>query len=62
MGFYTIDLKLEIVFQTTDPANSEERYEFAEESSQRREFRNDRSRFTTNIAVESRKQGNDGQY
>ena len=60
MGFYTIDLKFEIVFQTTDPANLEQRYIFAEESSQRREFRNERSRFTDNIAIESVKQGNDG--
>ena len=61
MGFYTIDLKTNVVFQTTNPDNADERYEFAEESSQKREFRSDPSRFATNIATSSLKHGNDGE-
>ena len=47
------------MYQTTDPANSEEHFEFAEATSHERE-RSDPSRFITNITDQSLKQGNDG--
>ena len=50
------------MYLTRDPANAEERYEFAEELSQKREFRTDPSRFAANIATESLKHGNKGEY
>lgn len=50
------------MFLTQEPDNADERYEFAEESSQKREFRSDPSRFAVNIATESLKHGNDGEY
>ena len=49
------------MYQTTDPANEEEHFEFAEGSTQERE-RSDPSRFINNIAAESLKHGNDGQF
>ena len=61
IGFYTIDLNNKKVYQTTDPANEEEHFEFAEGSTQERE-RSDPSRFIKNIAAESLKHGNDGQF
>ena len=60
LGFYTIDFKSERVYQTADPANKEEQYEFAEATNHERE-RSDPSRFFTNIADESLKQGNEGE-
>ena len=59
LGFYSIDFKTKKVYQTADPANSEEQYEFAEATAHERE-RSDPSRFITNIADQSLKQGNDG--
>jgi len=59
LGFYTIDFNNNKVYQTADPANSEEHYEFAEATSHERE-RSDPSRFITNITDQSLKQGNDG--
>ena len=56
----TIDFKDKAVFLSTQPDNIDERYEFAEESSQKRDFRSDPSRFATNIATESLKHGNNG--
>mgnify|MGYP000067639644 CR=1 FL=1 len=61
LGFYTVDFKTKKVYQTTDPANKEEHYEFAEATSHERE-RSDPSRFATNIADQALKQGNDGEY
>ena len=49
------------MYQTGDPANSEEHFEFAEATSHERE-RSDPSRFITNITDQSLKQGNDGEY
>ena len=40
----------------------EEQYEFEEVFTQKRDFRNDPSRFATNIATDSLKHGNDGEY
>ena len=60
LGFYTIDFHENFIFQALKPANSDEHYEFGEESSSRREYRSDQSRFTTNIAKASLKTGNDG--
>ena len=60
LGFYTIDFKTKKVYQTADPANKEEQYEFAEATSHERE-RSDPSRFITNITDQSLKQGNDGE-
>ena len=60
MGFYTIDFHENFIFQDLNPTNSDEHYEFGEESSSRREYRSDQSRFTTNIAKVSLKTGNDG--
>ena len=57
----SIDFKDKVVYLTRDPANAEERYEFAEELSQQRDFRIDSSRFVVNIATESLKHGNDGE-
>ena len=56
-----IDFKDMAVFLTKIPDNSDERYEFAEEKSQKRDFRSDPSRFAVNIATESLKHGNDGE-
>ena len=50
------------VYQTSDPANSEEQFEFKEVSTQTRDFRSDQSRNTINIATESLKHGNKGVY
>ena len=61
LGFYTIDFKSKIVYQTIDPANKEEQFEFAEATAHERE-RSDPSRFIDNIAAESLKKGNDGEY
>jgi len=61
LGFYTIDFNNNKVYQTADPANSEEHYEFAEATAHERE-RSDPSRFFTNIADQALKQGNDGQW
>lgn len=41
LGYRTVDLKDKIVFLTKEPENKEERYEFAEELSKKREFRTD---------------------
>ena len=60
LGFHTIDLHNEKVFQSTDPANEEEHFEFAEGTTQERE-RSDPSRFIDNIAAESLKHGNNGE-
>ena len=60
LGFHTIDLTNKKVFQTTDSANEEEQFEFAEGSTQERE-RSDPSRFIDNIATESLKHGNNGE-
>ena len=60
LGFYTIDFHENFIFQDLNPTNSDEHYEFGEESSSRREYRSDQSRFTTNIAKASLKTGNDG--
>ena len=59
LGFYSIDFKTKKVYQTGDPANSEEHFEFAEATAHERE-RSDPSRFITNITDQSLKQGNDG--
>ena len=56
----SIDFKDKVVYLTRDPANADERYEFAEELSQQRDFRTDPSRFAVNIATESLKHGNKG--
>ena len=61
LGFHTIDLNNKKVYQATDPANEEEHFEFAEGTTQERE-RSDPSRFINNIAAESLKHGNDGQF
>jgi hypothetical protein len=37
LGFYSIDFKSKRVYQTADPANKEEQYEFAEATSHERE-------------------------
>ena len=58
----SIDFKDKVVYLTLDPANSEKRYEFAEELSQIRDFRTDPSRFAVNIATESLKHGNNGEF
>ena len=57
----TIDFKDKAIYLTNDPANTDERYEFSEEKSQKREFRSDPSRFAANIATESLKHGNNGE-
>ena len=61
LGFYSIDLKTKKVFQTTDPANQDEHFEFAEATAHERE-RSDPSRFTKNIATDSLKHGNKGEF
>ena len=50
-----------MVFQTADPANQEEQFEFAEATPHERE-RSDPSRFLTNIADETLKQENKGEW
>ena len=60
LGFYSIDFKSKKVYQTADPANKEEQFEFAEATAHERE-RSDPSRFLTNIADDSLKQGNNGE-
>ena len=60
LGFYTIDLKLQFVYQTNDPANTEEQFEFEEVWTQKRDFRSDTSRFAVNFATESLLHGNKG--
>jgi hypothetical protein len=61
LRFYTIDFVNKKVYQTTDPANEEEQFEFAEGTAQERE-RSDPSRFIVNIAAESLKHGNNGEF
>ena len=57
----SIEFKDNVVYLTNDPGNADERYEFAEEKSQIRQFRSDDpSRFAVNIATESLKHGNNG--
>ena len=53
LGKYSIDIKAQAVYLTQDPANKEERYDFKEELTQKRDFRNDPSRFQSNITGES---------
>ena len=58
----SIDFKDNVLYLTSDPGNADERYEFAEEKSQIRQFRSDDpSRFAVNIATESLKHGNNGE-
>ena len=61
LNYRSIDFKDKAVFLSTHLDNVDERYEFAEESSQKCDFRSDSSRFATNIATESLKHGNNGE-
>ena len=61
LGFYTIDFKLKVVYQTSDPANIREYYKFAEGPTKERE-RSYPSRLINNIAEESLKHGNKGEF
>ena len=61
LGYYSIDLKTNKVFQTADPANKDEHFEFAEATAHERQ-RSDPSRFTKNIATESLKHGNKDEF
>ena len=61
LGKYSVEFKSSKVFLTLDPTNEDETFEFSEDTSQKRQFRCDTSKFASNIATASLKHGNNGQ-